>query len=128
VPVPRPHVGRITIPSGLIAVVGWLWPGAILFLTGVWFATTWGDAAWFSQAVLLYAPLIFGIGLFLAWRFDRSRVSAVLVGLALLNYLPGWGSGEASAQSHRRARAIGAAHGLSSWPSIQDRVAPASWS
>ncbi len=42
--------------------------------------------------------MIFGIGLLLAWRFDRSRVSAVLVGLALLNYLPGWGSGEASAQ------------------------------
>ena len=39
--------------------------------------------------------MIFGIGLYLAWRFGRSRVSAVLVGLALLNYLPGSGSSEA---------------------------------
>ena len=76
-----------------------MWPGAILFLTGVWFAAALGDATWFSQAVPLYAPVIFGIGLLLAWRFGRSRVSAVLVGLALLNYLPGSGSGEATAGS-----------------------------
>ena len=76
-----------------------MWPGSILFLTGVWFATALGDATWFSQAVPLYAPVIFGIGLLLAWRFGRSRVSAVLVGLALLNYLPGSGSGEATAGS-----------------------------
>ena len=43
--------------------------------------------------------MVFGIGLLLAWRFGRSRVSAVLVGLALLNYLPGSGSGEATAGS-----------------------------
>ena len=46
-----------------------------------------------------YAPVVFVIGLLLAWRFGRSRVSAVLVGLALLNYLPGPGSGEATAGS-----------------------------
>ena len=83
----------------VIAVVGWLWPGAILFFTGVWFATTWGDAEWFSQAILFYAPVVFGIGLFLAWRFGRSRVSAVLVGLVLLNYLSVWDSNETSAGS-----------------------------
>ncbi len=79
------------------AIVAWLWPGAILFFTGLWFANSWGDAAWFSLALPLYAPGIFGVGLFLAWRFGRSRVSAALVGLILLNYLPGLGSGEASA-------------------------------
>ncbi len=90
----------------MIAVVGWLWPGAILFLTGVWFSAAWGDATWFSQAVPLYAPVVFGIGLLLAWRFGRSRVSAVLVGLALLNYLPGSGSGEATAGSPWEAGGI----------------------
>ena len=83
-----------------------MWPGAILFLTGVWFAAALGDATWFSQAVPLYAPVIFGIGLLLAWRFGRSRVSAVLVGLALLNYLPGSGSGEATAGSPWEAGGI----------------------
>ena len=66
----------------------------------------WGDATWFSQAVPLYAPVVFGIGLLLAWRFGRSRVSAVLVGLALLNYLPGSGSGEATAGSPWEAGGI----------------------
>ena len=50
--------------------------------------------------------MIFGIGLFLAWRFGRSRVSAVLVGLALLNYLPESGSGEATAGSPWEAGGI----------------------
>ena len=61
---------------------------------------------WFSQAVPLYAPVVFGIGLLLAWRFGRSRVSAVLVGLALLNYLPGSASGEATAGSPWEAGGI----------------------
>ncbi len=88
-----------------------MWPGAILFLTGVWFAAALGDAAWFSQAVPLYAPVVFGIGLLLAWRFGRSRVSAVLVGLTLLNYLPAPGSGEATAGSPWEAGGI-IPHGL----------------
>ena len=65
---------------------------------GLWFATVWGEAVWFSQVLPLYAPVVFGVGLFLAWRFARSRVSAVLVGLVLLNYLPELESVEASAQ------------------------------
>ena len=69
-------------------------------------AVRWGDADWFSQALPFYAPVIFGIGLFLAWRFGRSRVSAVLVGLALLNVLPGSGSDEASAGSPWEAGGI----------------------
>jgi diguanylate cyclase (GGDEF)-like protein len=58
-----------------------------------------GDAGWFSDAIPLYAPVVFGIGLLLAWRFGRSRVSAVLVGLTLLNYLPAPGSVEGTAGS-----------------------------
>jgi len=50
--------------------------------------------------------VVFGIGLLLAWRFGRSRVGAVLVGLALLNYLPGSGSGEATAGSPWEAGGI----------------------
>ena len=50
--------------------------------------------------------MVFGIGLLLAWRFGRSRVSAVLVGLALLNYLPGSGPGEATAGSPWEAGGI----------------------
>ena len=50
--------------------------------------------------------MVFGIGLLLAWRFGRSRVSAVLVGLALLNYLPGSESGEATAGSPWEAGGI----------------------
>ena len=50
--------------------------------------------------------MVYGIGLLLAWRFGRSRVSAVLVGLALLNYLPGSGSGEATAGSPWEAGGI----------------------
>ncbi|MCH7855903.1 MAG: GGDEF domain-containing protein [Gemmatimonadetes bacterium] len=83
-----------------------MWPGAILFLTGVWFAAAWGNAEWFSQAVPYYAPVVFGIGLLLAWRFGRSRVSAVLVGLALLNYLPGSELGGATAGSPWEAGGI----------------------
>ncbi len=49
--------------------------------------------------------MIFGIGLFLAWRFGRSRVSAVLVGLTLLNYLPE-GPAEATAGSPWEAGGI----------------------
>jgi diguanylate cyclase (GGDEF)-like protein len=83
----------------LLAIVGWIWPGALLFVGGLWFLSKWGDAVWFSQALPLYAPVVFGVGLFLAWRFTRSRVGAVLVGLALLNYLPGLGTVEVSVQS-----------------------------
>ena len=50
--------------------------------------------------------MVFGIGLLLAWRFGRSRVSAVLVGLALLNHLPGSGPGEATAGSPWEAGGI----------------------
>ena len=50
--------------------------------------------------------MVFGIGLLLAWRFGRSRVSAVLVGLALLNYLPGSEFGGATAGSPWEAGGI----------------------
>ena len=76
-----------------------MWPGAILFTAGLWLTTIWGDAVWLSQALPLYAPVVFGVGLFLAWRFGRSRVSAVLVGLILMTYLPEAGSVVASVES-----------------------------
>ena len=60
----------------------------------------------FNTAVDLYAPVVFGIGLLLAWRFGRSRVSAVLVGLTLLNHLPASGFGEGTAGSPSEAGGI----------------------
>ncbi len=90
----------------LSSIVGWLWPGAVLLLSAVWFTTTWEDATWFSQAVPLYVPVVFGVGLFLAWRFSRSRVSAVLIGLAGLNYLAGPLSGDGPAGSPREAGGV----------------------
>ena len=112
------------IPSGLIIVVGWLWPSAILFLTGVWFVATWGNATWFSQAVPLYAPVVFGISLLLAWRFGQSRVSAVLVGLALLNYLPGSPNSPKSLPSRGRSET---ARGRSTWTFSRTGVASSLW-
>jgi diguanylate cyclase (GGDEF)-like protein len=71
----------------------------VLFIAGSWTAIRWRDVAWFSEGLVLYAPVVFGVGLFLAWRFGRSRVGAVLVGLVLLSYLPNSDSVGASAGS-----------------------------
>ena len=46
-----------------------------------------GEAPWLGQAVDRYPLVIFAGGLLLAWRFRRSRVGAVLLGLVLLDRL-----------------------------------------
>ena len=68
--------------------------------------TVWGESLWLSQAVPLYSPLVFGVGLLLAWRFGRSRVAAVLVGLTMLALFPNPSAGEAALGSPWEAGAV----------------------
>ena len=66
---------------------GWIWPGMVFFVLGVLLATFAADAPWLVGSIRLYAPVVQGVGLFLAWRYRRSRVAAVLIGLFMMDVL-----------------------------------------
>ena len=66
-------------------VRGWVWPGLLLLLLGVLLATFTADTPWLATTTGLYPPVVYGVGLFLAWRFRRSRVAAVLLGLFMMD-------------------------------------------
>ena len=66
---------------------GWVWPGLIFLLLGVLLAIFVADTPWLVATTGLYAPVVYGAGLFLAWRFRRSRVAAVLLGLFMMDVL-----------------------------------------
>ena len=68
-------------------VRGWVWPGLIFLLLGVLLATFWTEASWLAGSAGVYAPVVYGAGLFLAWRYRRSRVAAVLLGLFMMDVL-----------------------------------------
>ena len=68
-------------------VRGWVWPGLIFLLLGVLLATFAADSPWLVATTGLYPPVLYGTGLFLAWRFRRSRVAAVLLGLFMMDVL-----------------------------------------
>ena len=68
-------------------VRGWVWPGLLLLLLGVLLATFNADTSWLAATTGLYPPVVYGVGLFLAWRFRRSRVAAVLLGLFMMDVL-----------------------------------------
>ena len=73
-------------------VRGWVWPGLLLLLLlllllGVLLATFGVDTPWLVATTGLYPPVVYGVGLFLAWRFRRSRVAAVLLGLFMMDVL-----------------------------------------
>jgi diguanylate cyclase (GGDEF)-like protein len=73
-------------------VRGWVWPGLVFVFSGVLLATFWKDAPWFVRKVDLYSPVVYtsvvyGVGWFLAWRYRRSRVAAVLLGLFIMDVL-----------------------------------------
>ena len=68
-------------------VRGWVWPGLIFLLLGVLLATFAADTPWLVATTDLYPPVLYGTGLFLAWRFRRSRVAAVLLGLFMMDVL-----------------------------------------
>ena len=75
------------MPRNVKIVRGWIWPGMVFFVLGVVLVTFAGDAPWLSGSARLYAPVVHGIGLSLAWRYRRSRVAAVLVGLFMMDVL-----------------------------------------
>ena len=66
-------------------VRGWVWPGLLLLLLRVLLATFTADTPWLATTTGLYPPVVYGVGLFLAWRFRRSRVAAVLLGLFMMD-------------------------------------------
>ncbi len=68
-------------------VRGWVWPGLIFLLLGVLLATFWTEAPWLAGAAGVYAPVVYGGGVFLAWRYRRSRAAAVLLGLFMMDVL-----------------------------------------
>jgi diguanylate cyclase (GGDEF)-like protein len=68
-------------------VRGWVWPGLLFLLLGVFLATFSADAPWLVATTGLYPPVVYGAGLFLAWRYRRSRVAAVLIGLFMMDML-----------------------------------------
>ena len=68
-------------------VRGWVWPGLLLLLLGVLLATFTAETPWLATTTGLYPPVVYGAGLFLAWRFRRSRVAAVLLGLFMMDVL-----------------------------------------
>jgi len=68
-------------------VRGWVWPGLIFLLFSVLLATLAEDTPWLVAATGLYPPVVYGGGLFLAWRFRRSRVAAVMLGLFMMDVL-----------------------------------------
>lgn len=67
-------------------VRGWIWPGMILFVVAFLLATFAADS-WLLGLAWLYPVVVYCGGLFLAWRFRRSRVAAVLLGLFMMDVL-----------------------------------------
>ena len=68
-------------------VRGWVWPGLIFLLLGVLLATIWRETPWLAGTADVYAPVVYGTGWLLAWRYRRSRVAAVLLGLFMMDVL-----------------------------------------
>ena len=66
---------------------GWAWPGLIFFLCGVLLATFVTEASWLAGTAGVYATVVYGAGLVLAWRYGRSRVAALLLGLFMMDVL-----------------------------------------
>ncbi len=68
-------------------VRGWVWPGSAFLLLAVLLATFAADAAWLAAATPLYPLVVYVTGFVLAWRFRRSRVAAVVLGLFMMDLL-----------------------------------------
>jgi len=62
-------------------VRGWVWPGLIFLLVGVVLATLGTDWPWLLAATGISPLVVYPVGFALAWRFRRSRVAAILLGL-----------------------------------------------
>ncbi len=68
-------------------VRGWVWPGLLLLLLGGLLATFAANTPWLMAMRGWYPLAVYGAGIFLAWRFRRSRVAAVLLGLFMMDVL-----------------------------------------
>jgi len=76
------------MPKKLNVVRGWVWPGLIFLVMAVLLATFGADASWLAAPTGVYARLVaYTAGFALAWRFRRSRVAAVLLGLFMMDLL-----------------------------------------
>ncbi len=76
------------MPKKLKVVRGWVWPGLIFLVIAVLLATFGADASWLAAPTGVYARLVaYTAGFVLAWRFRRSRVAAVLLGLFMMDLL-----------------------------------------
>lgn len=76
------------MPKKLKIVRGWVWPGLLFLLLAILLATFGADASWLAAATGVYPRLVVYTAAFvLAWRFRRSRVAAVLLGLFMMDLL-----------------------------------------
>jgi len=66
---------------------GWVWPGLILLVVGVVLATLGTDWPWLVATTGISPLVVYPVGFVLAWRFRRSRVAAVLLGLFMMDVL-----------------------------------------
>ena len=75
------------MPKQVRVVRGWIWPGLVFLLLGVLLATFGTEASWPVDTAGVYSLVVYGTGLFLAWRYGRSRVAAVVLGLIMMDLL-----------------------------------------
>ena len=75
------------MPKQVRGVRGWIWPGLVFLLLGVLLATFGTEASWPVDTAGVYSLVVYGTGLFLAWRYGRSRVAAVVLGLIMMDLL-----------------------------------------
>ena len=75
------------MPKKLKIVRGWVWPGLLFLLLAILLATFGADASWLAAATPWYPLVVYTAGFVLAWRFRRSRVAAILLGLFMMDLL-----------------------------------------
>ena len=75
------------MPKKLKIVRGWVWPGLLFLLLAVLLATFAADASWLPATTGWHSLVVYTTGFVLAWRFRRSRVAAVLLGLFMMDLL-----------------------------------------
>ena len=68
-------------------VRGWVWPGLIVLALAALLITFAAGAPWLTKATGLYRLVLYAAGFALAWRYRRSRVAAILLGLFILDAL-----------------------------------------
>ena len=75
------------MPKKLKVERGWVWPGLVFLLLAVLLATFGANASWLPATTGWYSLVVYTTGFVLAWRFRRSRVAAVVLGLFMMDLL-----------------------------------------